>query len=126
MIGGGALGLFSIAAGILSGSGAAWAAVATGVALFGAGFGAISMAATANASIQTATPAALRGRVMSVYTTVFAGSTPVGALATGAIASLAGAPTTLVCAGLLGIAAVLYASLRWRGTFGTANALASD
>jgi hypothetical protein len=75
------------------------------------------MAATANASIQTAAPAALRGRVMSVYTTVFAGSTPVGALATGAVASLIGAPGTLIVAGSLGVAAVLYAGLRWRALF---------
>jgi MFS family permease len=117
VLGGGILGALSILGGIASGSGAAWSVGATGVALFGAGFGAISMAATANASIQTATPAALRGRVMSVYTTVFAGSTPVGALATGAVASLIGAPGTLILAGLLGVAAALYAGLRWRALF---------
>ncbi len=117
VLGGGILGALSILAGIASGSGAAWSVGATGVALFGAGFGAISMAATANASIQMAAPAALRGRVMSVYTTVFAGSTPVGALATGAVASLIGAPGTLILAGSLGVAAALYAGLRWRALF---------
>jgi len=117
VLGGGILGALSILAGIASGSGAAWSVGATGVALFGAGFGAISMAATANASIQMAAPAALRGRVMSVYTTVFAGSTPVGALATGAVASLIGAPGTLIVAGSLGVAAALYAGLRWRALF---------
>jgi predicted MFS family arabinose efflux permease len=117
VLGGGILGALSILAGIASGSGAAWSVGATGVALFGAGFGAISMAATANASIQMAAPAALRGRVMSVYTTVFAGSTPVGALTTGAVASLIGAPGTLILAGSLGVAAALYAGLRWRALF---------
>ena len=115
IIGGAAvLGILSIAAGFTSGSGAAWAAVATGVALFGAGFGAIAMAATANASIQTSTPPALRGRVMSVYTTVFAGSTPIGGLGTGAVVSLIGAPGALIVAGGLALFATLYATARWR------------
>jgi hypothetical protein len=114
VLGGGILGALSILAGIASGSGAVWSVGATGIALFGAGFVAISMAATANASIQTAAPPALRGRVMSVYTTVFAGSTPIGALATGAVASLIGAPGALIVAGSLGVAAALYAGLRWR------------
>jgi hypothetical protein len=45
---------------------------------FGAGAGAILMTASANSAMQLAAPDALRGRVMSVYTTVFAGSTPIG------------------------------------------------
>jgi len=109
-----ALGALSIVAGVVSGSGAAWAAVITGIALFGAGFGAIAMAATANASIQTSTPPALRGRVMSVYTTVFAGSTPIGGLGTGAVVSLIGAPGTLIVAGGLALIATAYAAARWR------------
>ena len=117
VLGGGVLGLLTVFAGLASGSGAPWSVGATGLALFGAGFGAISMAATANASIQTAAPAALRGRVMSVYTTVFAGSTPLGALATGAAVSLIGAPATLILAGSLGVAVVIYAGVRWRALF---------
>jgi predicted MFS family arabinose efflux permease len=109
-----ALGALSIVAGVVSGSGAAWAAAVTGVALFGAGFGAIAMAATANASIQTSTPPALRGRVMSVYTTVFAGSTPIGGLGTGAVVSLIGAPGALIVAGGLALIAAAYAAARWR------------
>jgi MFS family permease len=109
-----ALGALSIVAGVVSGSGAPWAAVITGIALFGAGFGAIAMAATANASIQTSTPPALRGRVMSVYTTVFAGSTPIGGLGTGAVVSLIGAPGALIVAGGLALIATAYAAARWR------------
>lgn len=108
------LGVLSAAAGVASGSGVAFAAVITGIALFGAGFGAIAMAATANASIQTSTPPALRGRVMSVYTTVFAGSTPIGGLGTGAVVSLIGAPGTLVVAGACALLATAYAAVRWR------------
>ena len=117
VLGGGTLGIFSVIAGLASSSSAPWAAPATGAALFGAGFGAIVMAATANASIQTATPAALRGRVMSVYTTVFAGSTPIGALATGATASLFGAPLTLIAAGVIGVALAFSARMRWGSLF---------
>jgi predicted MFS family arabinose efflux permease len=115
IIGGAAtLGALSIVAGAVSSSGASWAALVTGVALFGAGFGAIAMAATANASIQTSTPPALRGRVMSVYTTVFAGSTPIGGLGTGAAVSLIGAPGALIVAGGLALFATAYAAARWR------------
>jgi len=114
ILGAAALGVLSIVAGAVSGSGAPWAALVTGVALFGAGFGAIAMAATANASIQTSTPPALRGRVMSVYTTVFAGSTPIGGLGTGAVVSLIGAPGALIVAGGLALIATAYAATRWR------------
>ena len=57
------------------------------LAMFIAGGGAIAMAVTANTTIQAAVPDELRGRVMSVYTTVFAGSVPAGGLLMGWIAS---------------------------------------
>jgi MFS family permease len=114
VLGAAGLGALSVVAGLVSGSGAPWATLATSVALFGAGYGAIIMAASANATIQTAAPAHLRGRVMSVYTTVFAGTTPIGALATGAAVALLGAPGALVLAGGLALLAAAYAAVRWR------------
>ena len=57
------------------------------LAMFIAGGGAIAMAVTANTTIQATVPDELRGRVMSVYTTVFAGSVPAGGLLMGWIAS---------------------------------------
>ena len=116
VIGGALLGAFSVAAGVAASSGSVLAVPLTALALFGAGFGAISMAATANASIQTTTPPALRGRVMSVYTTVFAGSTPIGGLATGAVVAALGATGALGVAGALAVAAAAYAAYRWRAT----------
>ena len=116
VIGGALLGLFSVAAGVAASSDSVLAVPLTALALFGAGFGAISMAATANASIQTTTPPALRGRVMSVYTTVFAGSTPIGGLATGAVVAALGATGALEVAGALAIVAAAYAAYRWRAT----------
>ena len=69
------------------------------VAVFGAGAGAIAMTATANSAIQLAVPDALRGRVLGVYLTVFAGSTPVGGLFAGWLASSFGTPVALAVGG---------------------------
>lgn len=82
------------------------------VAMFFVGVGGISMAATANTVVQLAVPDHLRGRVMSVYTTVFAGSTPVGGLATGAIASVAGVPFAIGLGAVLSLATGAL-SLSW-------------
>ncbi|MFI5254773.1 MAG: MFS transporter [Candidatus Limnocylindrales bacterium] len=82
------------------------------VAVFGAGAGAIAMTATANSAIQLATPDALRGRIMSVYMTVFAGSTPVGGLFAGWLASSYGPPAALMVGGtasaLVAVGATLW------------------
>ncbi len=78
------------------------------------GAGGITMAATANATIQLAVPDGLRGRVMSVYTTVFSASIPIGGLAVGAVASVAGIPTTVAIGGLLSLAIGLGAYVWWR------------
>jgi predicted MFS family arabinose efflux permease len=71
------------------------------ILMFLIGLGAISMAATANTTIQLAVPDQLRGRTMSVYTTVFAGSTPVGALLMGWIASQFGVAESVILGGLV-------------------------
>jgi MFS family permease len=84
------------------------------VAMAFVGFGAIGMAATANTTIQLAVPDELRGRVMSVYTTVFVGSTPFGGLLMGWIASRYGVDVSLAAGGLAcaGIGLAAYAWLR--------------
>ena len=71
------------------------------------GFAQIVFSATANTALQTVTPDYLRGRVMSVYMVVFAGSVPLGNLFTGGLAHLYGASIALlVGAGLSLIAAI--------------------
>jgi MFS family permease len=71
------------------------------------GFAQIAFSATANTTLQTVTPDYLRGRVMSVYMVVFAGSVPLGNLFTGGLAHLYGAPMALLIgAGLSLIAAI--------------------
>ncbi len=77
--------------------------------LFGVGFGSIAMTATANTSVQLAVPDNLRGRVMSVYTTVFAGSTPIGALFAGALAAQYGAAVAFGIGGGISLAVVIVA-----------------
>ena len=67
------------------------------------GAGGIVMAATANATIQLAVPDGLRGRVMSVYTTVFSASMPVGGLLMGAIASTLGILEAVAIGGVLSL-----------------------
>ena len=89
-------------------------AVALG-AMFLAGVGGIAMAATANTLVQLVVPDHLRGRVMSVYTTVFAGSTPIGGLLTGAVASGLGAATALLFGGGLSLVTGASAMVAIRG-----------
>ena len=81
------------------------------ICMFGAGAGMISMAASANTLIQLTVPDHLRGRVMSVYTTVFAGSTPIGGLATGALASGYGIAFAVILGGALSIIVAIGGAL---------------
>ena len=76
--------------------------------MFLAGWGTIAMAATANTLIQLRAPDELRGRVMSVYTTAFAGSTPIGGIFTGIVAAFGGAA---LAASLGGILAMIVAAI---------------
>lgn len=82
-------------------------------AVFFCGAGAIATSISANSLIQIAVPGPLRGRVMSVYTTVFAGSTPIGNGLTGGVGGLWGTPAALVMNGavVLGVEAVAVAAV---------------
>ena len=71
------------------------------VAVFFCGVGAIATAASANSLIQIIVPGPLRGRVMSVYTTVFAGSSPIGNGLTGGVGGLWGTPAALLMNGAI-------------------------
>jgi MFS family permease len=73
----------------------------------GVGFAQISFSATANTALQTVAPNHLRGRVMSVYMLVFAGSTPLGNLFIGGLAHLFGGPLALFVGGALSLIAAL-------------------
>ena len=71
------------------------------------GFSQIAFSTIANTTIQTITPDHLRGRVMSVYMTVFAGSTPIGNLFAGGLAHLFGASISLLVAASLSLIAAI-------------------
>jgi MFS family permease len=84
------------------------------VLMFLAGMGAISMMATANTVLQLAVPDALRGRVMAVYTTVFAGTTPIGGLLMGWIAATGGASAAILLGGLVSLLAAIAGFVWYR------------
>jgi MFS family permease len=87
------------------------------VAVFFCGVGAIATAASANSLVQIVVPGPLRGRVMSVYTTVFVGSSPVGNGLTGGFGGLWGTPVALAMNGgvvIVAQLAVAVAVLRGR------------
>jgi MFS family permease len=82
------------------------------IALFAmlvAGGGGIAMAVTANTTIQTNVPDQLRGRIMSVYTTVFAGSVPIGGLLSGYVASRWGVSVAFAGGGIVTLAVGIWA-----------------
>jgi predicted MFS family arabinose efflux permease len=86
------------------------------VAVFFAGVGAIATAISANTLVQVTVPGPLRGRVMSVYTTVFTGSTPIGNGLTGGVGGLWGTPAALAMNGAITLGAeVLCAVAVLRG-----------
>ncbi len=100
---------------------------AYGVALllgFAVGLGAVSMAANANSTIQLAVPDGLRGRVIGVYTTVFVGSTPIGGLLTGAVASSVGVAAAIGIGGAISAVAGVCGAVWLRSIRGRERARA--
>lgn len=81
--------------------------------MLGIGFAIISFLATANALLQTSTPDALRGRVMSLYSLILVGLTPVGSLWSGAVAKAWGAPVAVAVGSSVILAASVFALLRY-------------
>jgi len=86
--------------------------------LIALGFAGILFSTSANTLLQLNVPDALRGRVMSLYMLLFAGSTPIGGLLIGSLSNVIGvSETLLICAGLclLGVGGALVYRLRVRG-----------
>jgi len=78
----------------------------------GIGFASMLMVNTINVTVQNSVPDALRGRVMSLYVMVFAGTAPIGGLFAGAMAQAFGAPAAFVVGGSLAIG--ILALVAWR------------
>ena len=74
------------------------------------GFASIFVLNLSNAMIQSLTPDNLRGRVMGVYSTVFMGSIPLGAIFLGTLAEYAGESEAAIASAA---AAFIVASLVW-------------
>jgi MFS family permease len=81
------------------------------VAVFFCGVGAIATAASANSLVQITVPGPLRGRVMSVYTTVFVGSSPIGNGLTGGVGGLWGTPVAIAMNGVVTLGAEAIAAI---------------
>lgn len=77
-----------------------------------AGFAMVLNNAASNTLLQGLVPDALRGRVMSLWTTVFVGFAPLGALAMGWLAGRVGAPVAAMVGGALGTLATAGIILR--------------
>ncbi|MGI8406159.1 MAG: MFS transporter [Thermomicrobiales bacterium] len=75
------------------------------------GFLSSNTMATANTIVQTTASDEYRGRVMAVYMTVFSGTTPIGALAAGAIAEHFSTPASVAVGG--GVAFLAAATIAW-------------
>ncbi len=67
--------------------------------------------ACSNTLIQVMVPDALRGRVMAVYSMMFMGMAPIGALLGGALSDRLGAPLTVAIGGIASIGAAVWFGL---------------
>ncbi len=73
------------------------------VVLLGVGFCAISFTTLVNSKIQLTTDDRMRGRVMSLYSLVFGGVTPIGSLYAGKLTEISGAPGCMWASGAIGV-----------------------
>jgi MFS family permease len=79
------------------------------------GFAMMVEMGSSNTLIHTMSPDHLRGRVMSVYSMMFMGMAPIGALVAGVTAGRWGAPATVAGGGVLCIIAAAVFGFRWPG-----------
>jgi len=76
------------------------------------GFSLMTQMACANTMIQSMVPDRLRGRMMSLYSMMFIGMSPIGALASGAAANWIGAPWAVAIGGMMCLVGAGVFSLR--------------
>jgi MFS family permease len=95
--------------------GAARDVLVAGALVMAAGYASMLMINTINATVQANVTDALRGRVMSFYVTVFAGSAPLGGLFAGAVAEAWGTPAAFFAGAALSLLTVGVVALGLRG-----------
>ncbi len=83
------------------------------VLLVPVGFSMMVQMASSNTLVQTMSPDALRGRVMSLYSMMFMGMAPVGSLLAGFAAGRIGAPETVAIGGAIAIVGAVLFRLKW-------------
>jgi len=93
------------------------------VALTLAGFTMMMQFTSTNTLIQAMVPDQLRGRVMSLYSMMFLGMTPIGSLLAGKIADRVGAPITVAIGGAATLAGGLIFARKWPALRGSAREL---
>ncbi|MDD2587203.1 MAG: MFS transporter [Syntrophomonadaceae bacterium] len=91
------------------------------ITLFLMGLCSIVFTALVNSTIQLNSAESMRGRVMSVYSLVFGGVTPIGSLYAGHIAEYAGAPGCMIISGIIGIVATSYTIFIFRKNRSSVN-----
>ena len=87
------------------------------------GFSMMVEMASSNTLIQSMVPNALRGRVMAVYSIMFMGMAPLGALLAGWVAGYIGAPKTVAIGGMICLAASAVFAAQLPAFRGEARAL---
>jgi MFS family permease len=102
-------GVFGVSLILFSFSRSFWIAAAL---LVPVGLAMMTQMGASNTLIQSMTPDHLRGRVMSVYSMMFMGMAPVGALLAGVLADRLGAPVTVAIGGAIAIGGSIVFRLR--------------
>jgi MFS family permease len=83
------------------------------MALALAGYAMMMQFTSANTLIQAMVPDQLRGRVMSLYSMMFLGMSPLGSLVAGKMAQHIGAPRTVALGGLASLVGGVIFALKW-------------
>jgi len=94
--------------------------------IIAAGYASMLMINTINATVQANVSDALRGRVMALYVTVFAGSAPLGGLFAGGVAEAWGTPAAFLAGAVLSAVTLLIVAFglraaHRRGALGVTN-----
>lgn len=77
------------------------------------GFSMMTQMASSNTLVQSMVPDDLRGRVMSVYSMMFMGMAPLGAVFAGTVAGYLGAPLTVAIGGSVCLISAVYVGTRF-------------
>jgi MFS family permease len=103
---------FGLSVGLFSFSSNFWLSL---ILLFPVGFFMMTQMSASNTLVQSMVPDELRGRVMSVYSMMFMGLAPIGALLAGTVAEVAGAPATVMIGGIVCILGAIVFKLKAHG-----------